>query len=392
MIGKAKHLWWLGITVLVFWVGYGLGAGSSPVWAAGESQTDDTLVAPIVETLNLIQSQYVEQIDETALVEAALIGIMDVLDDPFSFYMDPETFRLMNNDLQGRFEGIGATVRQDEETGRLVIVSTMPGSPAEVAGILSGDAIAAVDGHDITSLPQSEIINLIRGPKGTAVDLGVIRAGIEEMLQINVIRDEIQVPSVEAEVLDEGVAYVRLYQFGASTARDLRQELLDLDVESLPGLIVDFRGNPGGYLTTAVDVASEFLETGVVVTERSRDDETVYEADGNASAPGVPLVVLVDEGSASASELVAGALQDQGRATIIGMQTFGKGSVQTWRELSNSGGVRVTTARWYTPNDRTIDQVGLTPDMTVPWDETDPEIDVQLQVAIDYLLEPSAVE
>ncbi|MBN2470116.1 MAG: S41 family peptidase, partial [Anaerolineae bacterium] len=299
--------------------------------------------------------------------------------------------QLMNTDLQGHFEGIGATVRQDADTGRLVIVGTMSDSPAEQAGMLSGDAIVSVDGADVTTLSQGEIVSLIRGPEGTDVELGVLREGAEEMLTFVVTRADIEVPSVEAEILEEGVAYIRLYQFGSDTARDLQETLRSLDAETLPGLILDLRGNPGGYLSTAVDVASEFLDSGVVVIERLRDDETIYEATGNASAPTVPLVVLVDEGSASASELVAGAFQDQERAVIIGTQTFGKGSVQTWRGLANGGGVRVTTARWFTPGERTIDGVGLMPDLVVPFEEADLLRDTQLQAGLDFLLQELTV-
>ncbi len=382
----------LGLVVgVVFLTGLGLGAGSSAVWAAGQLQRIDETLAPLAETLDLIREHYVEPVDDAALVEAALMGMLETLEDPYSFYMDPDTYQMTNSDLQGRFEGIGATVRQDVESGRLVILSTMPGSPAESAGILRGDEIAAVDGSDVTALPQGEIIRRIRGPEGTTVQLGVIRAGVDSLLEFEVTRAEIQVPSVEAELLEAGVGYVRLYQFGVDTARELRAQLRALEVEALPGLILDFRGNPGGYLSTAVDVASEFLDSGVVVIERLRDEETIYEARGSANAPAVPLVVLVDRASASASELVAGALQDQGRATIIGTPTFGKGSVQTWRELSNGGGVRVTTARWYTPEERTIDGVGLTPDIVVELDDADLENDLQLQAGIEFLLETEAV-
>lgn len=389
MHGIRRYWIWL-IVGLAFAAGYFLGVGSDYVWAAPRFQSDDSQLEAFEETLELVRDNYVEALDEQALVEAALNGMMDSLGDPHSFYMDPEAFQLMNNDLQGRFEGIGATVRQDEQTGRLVIISVLPDSPAERAGILAGDAIVEVDGDSITSLPQNEIINLIRGPADTAVQLGVARDG--DLLQISVVRGEIRVPSVEAEILDNDIAYIRLYQFGSGTTQALRNELRDLAVESRKGLILDFRGNPGGYLTTAVDVASEFLEDGIVVTERSRDDEKVFDTEGEPGAPTVPMVVLVDQASASASELVAGALQDQGRATIVGVQTFGKGSVQTWRSLPNGGGVRVTTARWYTPDDRSIEGVGLTPDVIIEQDDIDSERDVQLEFAIELLTESQFVQ
>jgi len=186
-------------------------------------------------------------------------------------------------------------------------------------------------------------------------------------------------------VLEGNLVYIRLAQFGDDAAGELRRQLQALNAESRAGLILDLRGNPGGYLTAAVDVASEFVQDGVILTERLRDQEQEYRASGVATAPTVPMVVLVDQGSASASELVAAALQDHGRATIVGAQTFGKGTVQTWRELSNGGGIRVTIARWYTPDGRTIDGVGVTPDIIVEQDASVPEADVQLEAAVDIL-------
>lgn len=390
MYGIRRYWVWV-IVGLAFAGGYFLGVGTEFAGAGPLFQSDEGQVEALLETLELVRDEYVDALDEAALVEAALDGMMDSLEDPHSFYMDPEAFQLMNNDLQGRFEGIGATVRQEEETGQLVIVSTLPGSPAEGAGILAGDAIVEVDGENITALPQSEIINLIRGPAGTEVELGVAREGEAETLQIVVVRNEIQVPSVEAELLDSDIVHIRLYQFGSRTTQALRDELRNLAVETRRGLVLDFRGNPGGYLTTAVEVASEFLGDGVVVTERSRDDVKVFETRGTPGAPTVPMVVLVDQASASASELVAGALQDLDRATIVGVQTFGKGSVQTWRSLPNGGGVRVTTARWFTPDDRSIEGVGLAPDVVVELDAADSERDTQLEFALELLSEANIV-
>ncbi len=387
MNGLRKAGLWLAL-LAIFAAGYWLGitTGAAGARAPGQVALDPALV-PLVEAWDFVRSQYVSPPDDDLLLEGALNGLMDVLDDPFSFYMTPQTFKMLNSDLEGRFEGIGASVRQDVESGGLVIVSTMPGSPAEQADVRSGDIVIEVDGDRITDLPQSEIIALIRGARGTTVELGIQREGETELIRVPVVRSEIEIPSVEARPLDGGVAYIRLYQFGADTASELREQLSVLNAESGPGLVLDFRGNPGGYLSTAVEVASEFVLDGVIVTERGRDGEQVFRADGAATAPTVPMVVLVDEGSASASELVAGALQDLGRATIVGTPTFGKGSVQTWRELSNGGGVRITNARWYTPADRTIAEVGLTPDVFVEYDLTRPDEDVQLEAALRLLTE-----
>ncbi len=371
-------------------VGFLLGMQVGHAEAGGSAQANrDQLFAPFWESWDLLHASYVEPLDDTALMEAALTGMLESLGDDHTFYMDPETFAIVNNDLQGEFEGIGATVRQNQDTGALMIVNVLPESPAQRAGIRTGDAIVQVDGTDITAMAQGEIISRIRGPEGTVVSLGIMRSSETSMLIISVTRARIQIDSVQAEILEGDLAYIRVQQFGGQTARDLKDALQDLDVENRQGLILDLRGNPGGFLTSAVDVTSEFLSEGLVLIERFRDGERTYEVNGSPSAPTVPMVVLVDEGSASASEILAGALQDVGRATIVGAPTFGKGSVQSWRELSNGGGVRVTIARWYTPADRTIHQVGLLPDIEVlvDPDDVDGELDVQLQAAIDLLTE-----
>jgi carboxyl-terminal processing protease len=354
--------------------------------AGPDGQSTEALFAPFWETWDLLHSSYVDPLDDQTLMEAALNGMMESLDDPHSFYMDPSTFEIINDDLSGEFEGIGASVRQDAESGALIIVDTLPDSPAQEAGLRSGDQIVQVDGEDLTGWTLTEIIGRIRSGQYQIV-LGVQREASEDLLQLTVTRARIMVESVQARALDNGLVYIQLLQFGADTSEALHQALLDLDAEHSPGLILDMRGNPGGYLSTAVDVASEFLAEGVVVRERLRDNEREQEARGDPLAPTVPMVVLVDEGSASGSELVAGALQDYGRATLIGMPTYGKGSVQTWRELSNGGGVRVTIARWYTPNDRSIQDSGVTPDVEVSSDPTGEGPDAQLEAAIDWLLE-----
>ncbi|MFC1959177.1 S41 family peptidase [Chloroflexota bacterium] len=377
---------WLLLAVM-FGLGFMLGTQSTFVAADVSSQERDVLFAPFWETWDMLHRDYVEPLDDDALMEAALIGMIESLGDEHTFYMDADTFDIVNTGLEGEFEGIGATVRQNQETGALVIVNTLPDAPAEKAGLLGGDAVVQVDGEDVTGLPQSAIISLIRGPEGTAVSLGIMRPGESSMMIINVTRARIELESLEVEELEDDLLYIRLSQFGADTTIDLRQALLDYDAENRAGLVLDFRGNPGGFLSTAVGVASEFMADGLILKERFRSSERDYTATGDASAPTVPLVILVDEGSASASELVAGAFQDTGRATILGTLTFGKGSVQSWQTLSNGGGVRVTIARWYTPDDRTIHETGLVPDIEVTLDPELPEEDLQLQAAIELLLE-----
>jgi carboxyl-terminal processing protease len=389
-----KMIPWL-LLVAGFGLGFVFGAQSFPVAAGSLAQAQEELFQPFWEVWDLLHNEYVEVVDDQALMEAALNGMVDSLGDQHTFYMDPDMFELVNTDLEGEFEGIGATVRRNEDSGGLVIVDTLPNSPAEKAGIRQRDEIVQVDGVDITTMTQAEIIGLIRGPRGTEVQLGVMRPDETSVRLITVVRDLIQIDSVIAEVLENGLVYIQLTQFAGDTASELRSALIELDVEESPGLILDFRGNPGGYLNTSVDVASEFIESGLILKERFRTYDRDYDANGDATAPTVPLVVLVDEGSASASELVAGALQAQDRATIIGTQTFGKGSVQSWHELSNGGGIRVTIARWYTPDDQTVHEVGLAPDIVIEnletEDPSEPVDDLQLEAAIDFLLAPAAV-
>jgi carboxyl-terminal processing protease len=346
----------------------------------------EALFAPFWALWKQLHTAY-NNLDDTALMEGALSSMMAAVGDPHTDYMDPDTWAMVNEGMSGEYEGIGATVRQDENTGGLELVSIMRGSPAEKAGLMPGDQIVMVEGQDVTDLRQDQIISLVRGPAGTLVRLGIMRPGSENLLKFEVMREKITVPTVEVELLDGQIGYVRLSQFEFSTSAEMRLALEAIDANNLNGLILDLRGNPGGYLTTSIEVASAFLPTGAVLIERTPGSEFTHEVNGDAIAPDVPMVVLVDQGSASASELVSGALQDQGRATIVGMTTFGKGSVQTWHELSNGGGIRITISRWYTPNGRSVSEVGIEPDIVVPYEteEISGLADNQLEAALQVL-------
>jgi len=351
---------------------------------ASDTSNTDELFKPFCDAWTQIHEEAAEPLDDNALMESALSSMMEAIGDPHTDYMPPEVWQQVNESMSGAYEGIGAVVGESEEYGGLELVSIMDGSPAEKAGLHSGDVIVEVEGQDVTDLSQNEIIALVRGPAGTLVRLGVMREGTSEMLKFEVKRDRISIPSVTSEVLDGNIGYVRLSQFEFETGEALRNALSEMNANELNGLILDLRGDPGGYLTTAIDVGSVFIMSGPIVIERSPGQEYAHEALGNAIAPDVPLVVLVDQGSASASELIAGALQDTGRATVVGMQTFGKGSVQTWRELSNGGGIRITISRWYTPNGNSVSEVGITPDVEVPYDP-DVEDDSHLAAALAVL-------
>jgi len=382
------------LMLVVFAVGFVMGTHSPMVGAQGNPpQETEQLFEPFWESWTLLHQSYVDPLDDNALMEGALTGMMASLGDPHSDYMPPDVFERVNEGMNGEYEGIGATVRQNETTGGLELVSIIAGSPAEKAGLRPGDQIVEVDGEDVTRLTQNEIVALVRGPAGTPVLLGILRPGEPDILDIEVIRDKIANPSVVYEVLDGDIGYLRLNQFNFSSSQEMRDALTKMDANNLKGLILDVRGNPGGYLTTSIEVASAFIPEGVIVTERGPDRSVDHKALENAIAPDVPMVILVDEGSASASELIAGALQDHERATVVGMKTFGKGSVQTWHTLSNGGGLRITVSRWYTPDGHSVSEVGITPDIEVPFELTEDGSDNQLETAIAVLngtYEPAA--
>jgi carboxyl-terminal processing protease len=353
------------------------------------SEDLETLFEPFWGAWGIIQDQYVDQpVDELEMMRGAIRGMLDSLGDEHTSYMDPDEYMQANIPLDGSYEGIGAWVDPDAEY--LTIVSPMPDSPAERAGLKPGDEVVAIDGEDMTGVDGNLVIRRVLGEAGTAVRLTIRREGEPELLEFEIVREKIVIPSVEGEMLEGNIAYIYLYNFGADTTDELQTNLEVLLAQEPIGLILDLRLNGGGYLTAAIEVASEFISDGVIMTEQFGDGrEQVYEAKPGGLATEIPLVVLVNAGSASASEIVAGAIQDQERGLLVGEKTYGKGSVQNWIPLpQDSGAVRVTIARWYTPNGRQIHQIGLTPDIEIiPTDEDiKAERDVQLEKAIQLLI------
>jgi carboxyl-terminal processing protease len=344
------------------------------------------LFSPFWETWTVVQEEYVDQpVDDIELMRGAIQGMLESLGDSNTSYMDPHEYQQANSRLEGEYEGIGVWV--DAEVEYLTVISTMPGSPAEDAGLLPGDEVIAVDGDDMTGVDGTLVIRRVLGEAGTTVHLTIRREGELETLEFEIVRAKIVVPSVESELLEDGIVYLRLFDFGDNTTSEMREALKTLvDVEA-NGLILDLRGNPGGLLNTSVEVASEFLDGGIVLFERFGDgEEEIYRASDGGLATDIPMVVLINAGSASASEIVAAAIQDSGRGILIGATTFGKGSVQNWRGLSDdAGAIRVTVARWYTPDNRQINEIGLTPDIEVVQPEDETDTDVQLEEAINYL-------
>ena len=348
----------------------------------------ETLFEPFWQSWDIVHDQYIDQpVDDEELMRGAIDGMLESLDDPHTSYMDPNQFRQANIPLEGEYEGIGAWVDPSGEF--LTIVSPMPNSPAQDAGLRPGDEIIAIDGEDMTGIDGSLVIRRVLGPAGTGVTLTVRREGVPEPFDVTVTRAHITVPSVDSRMLDENIAYVNLITFGDRSTPELRQALRELLDQDPDGMILDLRNNPGGALNTAIEVASEFVADGVIMYEVYGDGKRdTYNAHRGGLATEIPLVVLINEGSASASEIVAGAIQDHDRATLVGTTSFGKGSVQNWIPLDkNEGAVRVTIARWLTPNERTIHESGLEPDVVVEITEADIEAqrDPQMEKAIELL-------
>jgi len=342
----------------------------------------------MLEVWDLIDSNFDGQLpsDEDVLY-GAIIGSLELLDDQFTRFIPPDIAELTREQLEG-FEGIGAFVDLNEE-GYLIIVHPIQGQPAALAGLKDGDLVSHVDGKSVLGQSSEEIISQVKGPKGTSVTLTIIRESLSEPFDVTITRDLIQIPTVESEMLANDIGYVRLSSFASNADLELREEVGELLKERPRGLILDLRDNPGGFLNQSVAVADLFLPEGIVVIQRDNSgQEVIFESDDGDPAEDITLVVLVNEGSASASEIVAGAIQDRERGIIIGAPTFGKGSVQQSHTLSNGSELRVTIARWYTPNNNSITDEGILTDIQIETpDIFGGEEDTQLQRAIMFILE-----
>ena len=349
------------------------------------------------ETYSILVREYVvrENIDPNALAEAAVIGMLDSLDDRYTSYIPPSTFKIDQEGFQGNFGGIGAQVEASPDRRGVIITKPLPNTPAEKAGIKAGDRILAVDGENALEWSVLEAVNKIRGEKGTPVVLTVEHVGSLDPVDITIIRDTIDDPSVTVrEVPDTPYGRIRISQFTAETSREVREGVQELIDGGAIGIILDLRGNPGGLLSATVNVASEFLTEGLVTYEvDSRGQREDWAVKKGGKYPDIPLVTLVDNFSASGSEVLTGALQDHGRTVAIGTNTFGKGSVNLLRGLSNGGGVYLTIGRWFTPNGRVIEEIGIEPDVVVEAAEsvgganpqTSDFVDPQIEAAIKQL-------
>ena len=353
----------------------------------GEEDTEDVDMSVFWEVWATLEDRfYYEVPSEEERVQGAIQGLIQSLDDPYTAYIPPDLAAVLREDTTGEFEGIGAFVEEAPEGG-VQIIRVFEEGPAEEAGMEAGDIVVAVDGQDVTGMILNEALLLIRGEAGTTVRLTVFRMEEDEMLEFSVTRERLLVPTVESEMLEDNVGYVALFQFNAIATRELRAAVEDLMNQGAESIILDIRNNPGGFLDEAVSVADLFLPRGIVLIERNVDGrEQTFRTRSGDIAEDVRLVVLVNENSASASEIVAAAVQDNGRGTLIGETTFGKGSVQLLYNLSDGSQLRVTYANWYTPDDVSISENGVEPDIVVEADEADTSADdVQLERALEFL-------
>jgi len=334
----------------------------------------------VKQAWNIIFDDYVDrdQLDSSTLSQGAIEGMIEALDDPYSSYLDAETHQLGLSSLEGEIEGIGAQVAIRDE--QLTIIAPIADSPAAKAGIRAGDVVLEIDGSPTMEMSLAEAVLNIRGPKGTSVSLLIRHQGETEPEEIEIVRAKIELPSVRFE-MREDIAYINITYFSGRTNEELLPVLENLVEEEARGIILDLRSNPGGILKIVVGVASRFLSEGVVVNVvDNQGKRTALEVRPSEVTTDLPMVVLVDSFSASGSEVLAGALQDYGRATIAGSQTFGKGSVNILRQLKDGSGLYLTTARWLTPDGRPIEGKGIKPDH-----ELELEGEEAIQWAIDYL-------
>ncbi|MGH2537827.1 MAG: S41 family peptidase [Candidatus Promineifilaceae bacterium] len=323
------------------------------------------------------------------LAHGAIRGALATLDDPYTLFVEPAARELERQELSGRIGGVGASLQRNE-AGQIVL-SPVPDNPAIMAGVLEGDILLAVDGQTLTAeMSVEQIAQLVRGEEGTPVSLRVLHPGATEPVEITITRAIILLPSVSFRMVsdDPPIGYIRLSRFSAESGQEVAEAIQSLQEQGADGLILDLRQNGGGLLDAAVEVSDHFLDAGPVVYQVSgSDEEELFESTDKTLAGALPLLVLIDGGTASASEIVAGALQDRGRARLVGAPTFGKGSVQLVYDLSDGSSVHVTSARWYTPDRHQIDQQGLKPDIVVEPDEeaTADGRDVALEEAIRFL-------
>ena len=360
---------------LAFGAGCVLNLGASPSNVPGPN-TD-----LINQAWNIINTKYVEpqKIDSTVLSQGAVNGIVQALNDPYSYYLTPTDNKVTQGNFQASFGGIGATLSSNTSR-QAVVVDTIEGSPSSKAGIKSGDIILAVDGKPTEGLTVDQVVALVRGNIGTTVKLIILHQGVSTPVEIPIVRAQITITTVKYKMQGD-IAYIQITNFYETTNNELQAALQSLDLKNTKGIVLDLRNNLGGYVNVLVDVASHFVKQGVIITERDNQGKTTsISANPNGIFTELPMVVLVNQYTASASEVLSGAMQDYHRATVAGVQTFGKGSYDSFYQLSDGSAIYLTIGRWLTPNGREIEGKGITPDQIITQTGDD-----AIQWALDYL-------
>jgi len=337
---------------------------------------------------DIVQNKYVGRpVDERNLFYGEMSGLVASLQDPYSVFFNPDLTQAFNQEISGTFDGIGIEI--GIKKNQLVVIAPLPDSPAEKTGILAGDKIMKIDSVDTNTITIDTAVNLIRGKEGTTVNLLIEREGENEPLSFTVTREVIKVQSITWEIIDSNIAYLKISHFNEDTEKNFQKAINEIILKEPKGIILDLRNNPGGYLDVAIDITGSFVEKEKIVVIEDYGDgrRTEYKSDDGGSLSNYPVVVLVNNGSASASEIMAGALQDYGVATIVGEQTFGKGSVQELTEFSDGSSLKLSVAKWLTPTGRSINEEGIKPDVEVKLSEDDynSDRDPQLEKAIEIL-------
>jgi len=414
----------LALVIVSFGIGYRLGLGGlnnqsffSSVKIINQTggKTSDVDFSRFWEVWNRLNRYYIDKkaLDPQKMVFGAISGMVSAVGDPYTVFLPPDQNKEAKEDLGGKFQGIGAQLGVKDK--KIVVIAPLKGAPAETAGLKPGDWIMKVDGKETMNWTLLEAVSKIRGEKGSKVMLTILHKDASSSADISVIRDEIKVPSVEweakkipsscwqggkcEEVKEECgncdlVFYIKLTRFGDQTSdewtkavTEINDKINSLSKSKVKGLVLDLRNNPGGYLMGSVFIASEFLNDGIVVSqEYASGQKQNYDVDRSGTLLTIPMVVLINKGSASASEIVAGALRDRKRAKLVGETTFGKGSIQEAQEMSDGSGIHITTAKWLTPSGKWVNSTGLEPDFSVSQDEAKPDTDFQLEKAIEVLL------
>ncbi|WP_066313363.1 S41 family peptidase [Bacillus sp. FJAT-29814] len=318
----------------------------------------------LYEAFDTLKNDYFKKVNEQKLINGAINGMVESLDDPYSDYMSKDEAKSFHSSISSSFEGIGAEIQQKD--GHIVIVSPIKGSPAEKAGLKPNDIIVSVDGKSLQGMTSTEAVTLIRGKKGTKVELTISRPGSDAQMIVPIIRDEIPIETVYGEMVDDKIAKVQITSFSTNTSKELTQTLNDLQSKGMKGLVLDLRQNPGGLLDQAISISSMFVPKGkIIVKEEDRNGKIKEIASQNSGNPDLPLVVLIDKGSASASEILAAAVKESAGVPLVGEKSFGKGTVQTASNFTDGSNIKFTIAKWLTPNGNWIHKKGIKPDVEV---------------------------